>query len=487
MTEQAAGPADPAHLKLFLGHPRGLSYLTFAESWERFSFSGMQALLVLYMGQRLLLPGHVEHVAGFAGFRHAIEQVYGHLSTQALASLIFGLYSGGVYLTPIVGGYVADRLLGRTRTVVIGALLLMAGHFLMAFEQPFLVALACLVLGVGCFKGNIATQVGELYAPGDLRRADAFQIYIIGISIAAMLSPLVCGSLGEKVAWHWGFGAAGAGMLVSLAVYLHGQRWTPEEHQPRRAKPEPRRRLAPGEGRTVLLLITLLPALALSLIGNEQIFNTYLVWSESHYDLGQMGFQMPVTWLLSLTSIMAIFCMSGAVAFWRWWARRHGEVNEVNKLVIGCLVSATAPLLLAALSAGEAASGRRINLAWALAVHFLNEFGIANVVPVGLALFTRVSPKAVGGLMVGVYYLHMFAANMLVGWLGGLLEKMSAAEFWLLHAGLVAGGGVALLLSSLLFGRLLNPAVDLELVEARPAHPSELDEGRLGPSGAVAA
>ena len=484
MTDKAAPAVDPAHLKLFLGHPRGLGFLTFAESWERFSFSGMQALLVLYMGQQLLLPGHVEHVAGFAGFRHAIEQVYGHLSTQALASVVFGLYSGGVYLTPIAGGYIADRLLGRTRTVVIGALLLMAGHFLMAFEQPFLVALACLVAGVGCFKGNIATQVGELYAPGDLRRADAFQIYIIGISCAATVAPLVCGTLGQGIAWHWGFGAAGVGMLASLAVYLRGQRWTPEDHQPRAAAKAPRRRLAPGEGRTVLLLLALLPALALSLVGNEQMFNTYLVWGEQHYDLRLMGHAMPVTWLLSLTSIIAIACMSSVVVFWRYSARWWGEVDEITKLVIGCMVSATAPLLLAALSAREAATGHRIGLAWALAFHFLNEIGIANVVPVGLALFTRVSPKAVGGLMVGVYYLHMFASNMLVGWLGGLLEKMSATDFWLLHAGLVAGGGLALLLSGLLFGRLLKPAVDPELIEVRS--PPALDDPLAG-TGVVAA
>ena len=486
MTDEAAPAVDPAHLRLFLGHPRGLAYLTFAESWERFSFSGMQALLVLYMGQRLLLPGHVEHVAGFAGFRHAIEQVYGHLSTQALASVIFGLYSGGVYLTPIAGGYIADRVLGRTRTVVIGALLLMLGHFLMAFEQPFLLALACLVAGVGCFKGNIATQVGELYAPGDLRRADAFQLYVIGIASAAMVAPLVCGTLGQEVAWHWGFGAAGVGMLASLAVYLYGRRWTPEDHQPRRALQAPRRRLAPGEGRTVLLLFALLPALALSLVGNEQMFNTYLVWGEQHYDLRLMGHAMPVTWLLSLTSIMAIMSMSAVVVFWRWWARWRGEVNEINKLVIGCMVSATAPLLLAALSAREAVTGHRIGLAWALAFHFLNEIGIANVVPVGLALFTRASPKAVGGLMVGVYYLHMFASNMLVGWLGGLLERMSAAEFWLLHAALVAGGGVALLLSSLAFGRLLNPVVDPELVESRPMHPAAPIDAQPGPGVAIA-
>src|ERR1700733_987746 len=165
----------------FFGHPRGLGYLAFAEAWERFSYYGMQALLVLYMGQQLFLPGHVEHVAGFAAFRAGLERVYGHLSPAALASVIFGLYAGGVYLTPIAGGFIADRFLGGPRTATIGAILMAAGHFLMAFEQSFLLAITCLLVGVGCFKGNIASQVGELYAPGDLRRADAFQLYFLGI------------------------------------------------------------------------------------------------------------------------------------------------------------------------------------------------------------------------------------------------------------------------------------------------------------------
>ena len=160
----------------FFGHPRGLAWLSFSEVWERFSYYGMQALLVLYMTHYLLQPGHIEHVAGFGPFRAAIESLYGPLTPAALASAIFGLYAGFVYLTPIAGGLLADRVLGRTRTVTVGALLMTMGHFLMAFEVSFLLALACLLIGIGCFKGNIATQVGDLYPPGDPRRADAYQI-----------------------------------------------------------------------------------------------------------------------------------------------------------------------------------------------------------------------------------------------------------------------------------------------------------------------
>src|SRR5438876_2332069 len=160
----------------FIGHPRGLGYIAFTEAWERFSYYGMQALLVLYMVNRLLHPGHIEHIAGFGPFRHLIEIFRGPLSIQALASTIFGLYTGLVYLTPIVGGLIADRVLGRTRTITIGALLMSAGHFLMAFDVTFPLALTCLLTGVGCFKGNLASQVGALYATGDNRRADALHV-----------------------------------------------------------------------------------------------------------------------------------------------------------------------------------------------------------------------------------------------------------------------------------------------------------------------
>jgi POT family proton-dependent oligopeptide transporter len=161
----------------FIGHPRGLGYLAFTEAWERFSYYGMQSLLVLYMVNRLLHAGHIEHIAGFGPFRHLLESLYrGPLSVQALASAIFGPYTGLVYLTPIGGGLIADRVLGRTRTITIGVSLMAAGHFLMAFDVTFLAALVCLLTGVGCFKGNLASQIGALYATGDNRRADAFQV-----------------------------------------------------------------------------------------------------------------------------------------------------------------------------------------------------------------------------------------------------------------------------------------------------------------------
>src|SRR5690348_1300646 len=211
------------------GHPRGLSFLFATEMWERFSYYGMRALLVLYMVHYLLLPGAVEHVIGFGAARRTLEALFGPLDIQPLASQIYGFYTGLVYLTPLLGGLLADRVLGQRRTVIIGAALMAIGHFMMAFEPLFLFALLTLILGNGAFKPNISTQVGGLYAPGDARRDRAYSIFYVGINIGAFFAPLVCGTLGEEAGWRFGFGAAGVGMLISTAIYLYALRLLPED------------------------------------------------------------------------------------------------------------------------------------------------------------------------------------------------------------------------------------------------------------------
>jgi POT family proton-dependent oligopeptide transporter len=441
----------------FVGHPRGLAYLAFAEGWERFSYYGMQTLLVLYMVRQLLHPGHIERIAGFSPFRAALERAYGTpLSTVALASAIFGLYTGLVYLTPIAGGIIADRWLGRTRTITIGALLMASGHFLMAFDQSFLIALLCLLTGVGCFKGNIATQVGSLYAPADLRRADAFQIYFLFINGAVIISPLITGTLGEVYGWHYGFGAAGVGMLISLVVYLSGRKWLPPEPAAKRAATAARPRLSRDERTTVVVLILLLPILAIGAGGNQQIFNAYLLWVPANVNLVFFGRILPTTWLITLDATVSVTSLVAVVAFWRLWSRRFQEPSEVVKIIIGLAISAAA-LLSLTVAATISAAGHKAGIGWVLLFEILNSIGFANVFPVGLALYARASPKAIAGTMIGVYYLHLFMGNNLVGWLGGLLERMPGVQFWLMHAALVGGAGVAMLLAWRLSGHLLAP------------------------------
>ncbi len=442
----------------FIGHPRGLGYISFAEAWERFSYYGMQSLLVLYMVHRLLLPGHIEHIAGFDQLRHLIEIFRGSLSVQALASTIFGLYTGLVYLTPIGGGLIADRVLGRTRTITIGALLMSAGHFLMAFDVTFVLALICLLTGVGCFKGNLASQVGALYPAGDNRRADAFQIYYLFINGGVIISPLIAGTLGEVYGWHWGFGAAGVGMLIGLTIYLCGRKYLPpdssivEKHE--RAAKTP---LTHREKMAIVALLALLPVLTMSVIGNQQIFNAYLVWAEKTASLVFFGRKMPTTWLITLDSILSFSCLAGAVVFWRLWSKKFPEPAEITKMGLGSLCAVTGFLSLAAGAAIAARSGGPVSIGWLITFHLLNSIGFANVFPVSLALYARVAPAALSATIIGIYYLAFFAANNLVGWIGGFLEKMPAIQFWLLHAALCGTAGIIFLVAGRLFGHLLAP------------------------------
>jgi POT family proton-dependent oligopeptide transporter len=447
----------------FIGHPRGLAYIAFAEAWERFSYYGMQALLVLYMVNRLLHPPHVDHIAGFGPFRHLIESFRGPLDVQPLASTIFGLYTGLVYLTPIAGGLIADRWLGRTVTITIGASLMALGHFLMAFDLTFLIALTCLVSGVGCFKGNLASQVGALYSPGDNRRADAFQIYYIFINAGVIISPLIAGTLGEVYGWHWGFGAAGVGMLIGLTIYLSGRKYLPPdspvvEEKEVSANHTAKTKLARREWVAIIVLIALLPFLTIAIIPNQQIFNAYLVWAQDHADLIFFGKKMPTTWLITLDSIVSVSFLFIAVIFWRIWSKKFREPTEINKIAIGSLIAVTGMLSLMIGAAIAATSGGKVSIGWLIAFHVLNSAGFANVFPVSLALYARVAPAALSATIIGVYYLAFFAGNNLVGWIGGFLEKMPATQFWLLHAALAGIAGVTFLLAGRFFGHLLAPS-----------------------------
>ena len=460
LTAAAGATSDPRarYDRSFMGHPAGLGWLAFCELWERFSYYGMQALLILYLSNYLFMPEHIGVVAGMDGFRHLIEGVTGTRSTQQLASIVFGLYTGFVYLTPIFGGLLADRVLGRTRTVVIGALLMALGHFLMAIEAALLPALGCLLLGVGCFKGNIAAQVGDLYGPGDKRRASAFQIFMLAVQIAVIAAPIVCGTLGERVGWHWGFGAAGVGMLIGLVVYLAGRRFLP---------PEPKKTAAteavvhPPIGRRgvlqVVLLVAILPILMLSIVGNQQFNNAYPQWSQKYMDMAVGSFVVPVTWLQSVDATVSFLTMLGSIAFWRWWATRRREPDEVTKMALGSFVAACAPLMLLIPAMSIEAGGGKISILWTFAYTLVNDIGFANILPVGLALYSRAAPRGLQGVMIGIYYLHLFFGNMFVGWLAGLLDLMPGSQFWTLHAALVAGAGVGLLAVKLVFGRLLAP------------------------------
>jgi proton-dependent oligopeptide transporter, POT family len=360
---------------------------------------------------------------------------------------------------------VADRFIGRTRAVIFGAVTMAIGHFCMAFDQTYLIALACILIGSGFFKGNLAAQVGDLYAPDDLRRADAFQIYTLGIQIAVIVAPIVCGYLGQKIAWDFGFGAAGVGMLIGLGVYLAGRRWLPAEPAPEPGHRivEPRPKLAPGEGKRLAILLLLIPVLACAYVGNQELFVAYELWGDAHYQMSFFGWTIPASFLLSLDAIVSTVMLALMVVFWRWYGTRFREPDEISKVTIGTFIAACAPAILAAASLHEAETGQKIGLGWGLSFHIVNDIGFANIYPVGLALYSRVAPKALGSTMMSAYLLCLFGAGMLVAKLATLLDKMPGAEFWGLHAIIIAGAAVVLLILRGTAGRLLAPTEDPEV------------------------
>jgi len=452
--------ADKVDEAQIFGHPRGLAILAGTELWEQLSFSGMQAILVLYMVERLLLPGHVEHILGFAAFRHLIEAVTGVLSTQALASQIFGLYVGLIYFTPTFGGWIGDRFLGRARSVVLGALLMTAGHFCMAFESSFLLALLLLILGAGFLRGNLIPQVAELYTPEDHRRSVAFQIFFCMVSIGSFVAPLVTGALSVTYGWGPAFAFAGFGMFVGLIVYLSGRSVLPPEPQ-RGPEATAKTPLTAEERRVVLSLVAIIPILTLFWIAQAQIWNTYNIWVRDHVDLAVGSFTVPVPWLQSVDGLAPLVSLPALLLFWRWQARRGAEPDEYHRMVLGLLIFGASVLLLAAGQWITDASGKT-PLLLPVAFHFASNIGWLYFAPSANSMFAGTAPRPVRGTMIGVYTLSMFFGSVISGRMGGLYEHLSPALFWTIHAGVAVSGGVVLWIVGIPLRRVIGSV-------ARPA------------------
>jgi POT family proton-dependent oligopeptide transporter len=424
----------PVEEHSFFGHPKGLFFLAFTEAWERFSYYGMTALLVLYMVNQLLLPGHVEQIAGFAGFRAVLESVTGPLSTLGLASLIFGLYSGFVYFTPVFGGLVADRWIGQRNAVVIGALSMSAGHIAMAFDQTFLLALLLLIIGSGFLKGNISAQVGALYPQDDeARRTRGFAIFSMAINFGAVCGPLLCGFLAQAYGWHYGFGVAAIFMLAGLATYLYGYQHLPVKVERREQTSE---RLSSADWRVVGALIGVIAITIFQSTSYYQLYNVFKIWIQDHVDLSVGSFSIPVPWYQSLDALVSILAVPLLFAIWRLQSSRRGEPGELAKIGVGCAVG--------------------------MGVAFLYYW------PTLLALVSRAAPARINATMMGIAFISLFISNNLIGWIGGFYEKMSPAQFWLLHAAIAAAGGLAVMLFGRALGRVLRGGA------AQPMRPSAM-------------
>lgn len=427
--------------KEFLGHPVGLYVLFFTEMWERFSYYGMRALLVIYMVKYLLAdPARAHDVLGYGTLERYLMDVFGVMNIQQISSQIYGLYTGFVYFTPFFGGILADKLLGQYRTVYLGGILMAIGHFLMASEQMFLVALLFLILGNGCFKPNISTQVGNLYPEGDHRRDRAFSTFYMGINLGAFFSPLVCGTLGEKVGWHWGFGAAGVGMLIGLLVYWLGSDLVPKDTYAKGEVVE-KRPLTKKEWQSVWALAVLC-FLNITFWGIfEQQGNTLQLWATDKTDWNFFGWNMPSTWFQSFNP-MFIFIMIPIVnVLWGWQDKRRKEPSSVAKMGIGCFLCGAAYIVMI-LAAKAVPGAEKGSVFWLMATAWIFTMGEIYLSPIGLSLVTKVSPKPIVSMMMGMWFLSSFFGNYMTGFLGTFYTKMTSVNFFLLLTVLGIGTGI---------------------------------------------
>jgi len=432
----------------FLGHPKGLSFLFATEMWERFSYYGMRALLVLYMVKYVLAPDTAGQVIGLAALKRALEALLGPLDVQPLASNIYGLYTGLVYLTPVFGGIVADRVLGHRRTVIIGALLMALGHFMMAFEPLLLFALLVLILGNGAFKPNMSSQVGELYPGGDPRRDRAYSIFYVGINIGAFLAPLVCGTLGERVGWHYGFGAAGVGMLIGLAIYLAGSSHLPPDPIPiKEARlTADRRPLDREERRAMIALFILFIPTSLFWAAYEQQGNTIALWADDYTDrtinLWFWTAEIPTTWFQSFNPFMIFAFTPLVVALWARQAARGREPSTVIKMALGCAGCGAAYLIMA--GAAFFAGAGNASWLWLFAFFVVVTTAELYLSPIGLSLVSKVAPVRYLSMMMGVWLATSFIGNFCAGYLGSFWSDMTKANFFLMIAAVASAAGAVI-------------------------------------------
>jgi POT family proton-dependent oligopeptide transporter len=315
---------------------------------------------------------------------------------------------------------------------------------MMAFEPLFLLALLVLILGNGAFKPNISTQVGRLYRPGDPRRDRAFSIFYVGINLGAFLAPLVCGTLGKEVGWHYGFTAAGIGMTIGLGIYLYALPKLPADHlQTTRREKRP---LDASERRGIGALLLLFVPVTLFWATYEQQGNTIALWADASTDrsvnlLIWRG-EIPTTWFQSFNPLMIFAFTPFVIALWAWQARRRREPSTVSKMAFGCFGVTLANLILfvAAVTAG----GGKASWLWLFGYFVVITIGELYISPIGLSLVTKVAPARMLSMLMGVWLATSFTGNLLAGWLGSLWSGMEKQSFFLMIAAIAAVAGLVI-------------------------------------------
>jgi POT family proton-dependent oligopeptide transporter len=474
-----AAVAASAYDRSFFGHPRGLSTLFFTEMWERFSYYGMRALLILFMTAPV--------AAGGLGF------------DTGVAGAVYGLYTSMVYMTSLPGGWIADRLIGQRRAVLYGGIIIASGHFSMAFPSltTFYIGLALIVVGTGLLKGNAAVIVGALYGPKDHRRDAGFSIYYMGINLGAFIAPLVCGYLGQRVNWHIGFGAAGVGMVLGLIQYVAGARYlgdaglhpapakSPEDAARLKARaqlvggitlaaiaafavgiytgavPTTAKQIADAAGYGLLLIVVVffgwlfftgdwtpaerrrLYAIAVLFVASaifwsefEQAGSTLNLFADRATRTSVLGWEFPSSYFQSL---QPLFIITFAPVFaWVWITLGPREPSSPAKFGLGLLfVGAGFAILVVAARIAE--TGVKVAPWWLVVTYLLHTFGELSLSPVGLSATTKLAPARVVGLMMGVFYLAISVGNFIGGRLSSLYGSMPLPQLF----GAIAAVGIA--------------------------------------------
>ena len=401
------------HEKEIFGHPIGLYVLFFTEMWERFSYYGMRAILVLYLV--------AETTEGNAGL--------GWTNGEALA--LYGWYTMLVYVASIPGGWIADKFLGQKKSVLYGGILLVAGHSILAIEElwAFYSGLGLIILGVGLLKPNISTMVGGLYKQGDIRRDKGFTIFYIGINLGAFLSSLIVGYVGEVHGWHYGFGLAGIGMTLGLVQYLLGQKYLKnvgnfygdsENKEELEAMKKPLTKIE--KDRVIVLFISFL--LVIVFWGAfEQAGGLMNIYAKENTNRMLMGWEVPASWFQSLNAMFIIF-LGTSVAL--YWANRKlkGKVStSLFKMIIGLIIMGTGFFFMSAAAAEFNSTGASA-MYWLVLAYLFHTIGELCISPVALSYITKLAPVKYASLMMGVYFAMTGFGNKLAGLLGESAEGL---------------------------------------------------------------
>ena len=413
MSDVAAGE------KQWLGHPRGLSTLFFTEMWERASYYGMRALLVLYMTGSVMQPG-----LGFPDKK---------------ATQIYGLYTMLVYLMGIPGGFIADRFIGHYRAVLIGGIIIACGHFSMAVPGlPFFFGgLFLIIIGTGLLKPNVSTMVGTLYRRDDARRDAGFSLFYMGINTGAFFAPLVTGWLGQKINWHIGFAAAGVGMLFGLVQYVLGRKYlTPVEERETPTTKAVENIATPKTPFTRQEWSRITAALILTLFalifwaGFEQAGSSLTLFADRATRLTVFGFTYPSSWFQSVEPLFVI--IFSAVFAWLWLRLGRHEPSSPAKFTLGLFFLSLSFLLIVPAARYYQLHGERVSPFWLIGLYFLQCVGELCLSPVGLSMVTKLSPGRIVGLMMGFWFFATAMGNYVAGWVAGLVGTRSFSEVFMI-------------------------------------------------------